>query len=92
MLPLPSKMGGTLAAARGAGFPSPLLLGLNQGGVCVRVWRLERFGDPPPWLVTSSNPILACFPTARLERCAQGHAGHGEFGSLWECALSSWDV
>src|SRR5258706_14324548 len=69
---------------RGARFPSPLLLGLNQG-VRVRVWFLERLGDPPPWLVTLSNPNLACFPTARSECCVQGHAGTVSSG-LWGSA------
>ena len=74
---------------QGTRYPSPLLLGLNQARV--RMWLLKRLGDPPPWLMASSNPILACFPTARSERCAQGHAGYGEFGPLRKF-LSFWVV
>ena len=46
--------------------------------------------NPPLWLMTLSNPTVACSPAVCLQpgQREQRHAGHGKFGSLRKCALS----
>ena len=58
MLSLSSKMGGGLAAREVRDWHRRYCWGLNKGGL----WPHKRLGDPPPWLMASSNPILTPFP------------------------------
>ena len=72
-------------------FPSPLLLGLNRGGVYAGVApRVARRSTAVADDLAQSNSRL--LSAARWEHCVEGHAGHGEFGSLGTCSLSSWTV